>query len=141
MKDFAKSIKIGNAFSKGQVLGESDGKKYVYGGEVNGTYIVHRQPDGKTYSFSSEQEIKDWMRNSKISNSKVGNSNKIYQDSNVTIYDDGIVELDYFRGYTQYAKDVESIVRDEIRGLEKQISDLKKAADKVKEIGRKYKLL
>lgn len=91
---------------------------------------------------SDEQRaIKEELRKRGVGNSKVGNSNKIYQDANVTIYDDGIVELDYFRGYTQYAKDVDSIVRDEIRGLEKQIYDLKKAADKVKEIGRKYKLL
>ena len=69
MKDFAKSIRTGNAYTKGQVLGEEEGKKYVFGGEINGTYIVHRQPDGKTFSFSSEQEIKDWMRNSKIGNS------------------------------------------------------------------------
>ena len=86
MKDFAKSIRVGNAFTKGQVLGEEGDKKYVFGGEINGTYIVHRQPDGKTWSFSSEQERKDWMRNSKIGNSKVGNGSgswrgKFYEDS------------------------------------------------------------
>lgn len=62
--------KIGNAFSKGQVLGEEGSKQYVFGGEINGTYIVYRQPDGGTYSFSSEQEIKDWLRASKIGNTE-----------------------------------------------------------------------
>lgn len=91
MKDFAKSIRTGNAYTKGQVLGQEEGKKYVFGGEINGTYIVHRQPDGKTFSFSSEQEVKDWLRNSKIGNSKVGNAKKTFSGKYLDIYDDGQV--------------------------------------------------
>lgn len=72
MKDW-KFIKVGNSYTKGQVLAEVNGRKYVFGGEINGTYLVHIQPSGRTFSFSSEQEIKDWLRNSKLGNKKVGN--------------------------------------------------------------------
>lgn len=100
MKDFAKSIRVGNAYTKGQVLGEEEGKKYVFGGEINGTYIVHRQPDGKTFSFSSEQEIKDWMRNSKIGNSNVGNKGRItFEDQIVIVKKDG---KQVYKGMEEY---------------------------------------
>lgn len=105
MKDFAKSIRVGNAYTKGQVLGEEEGKKYVFGGEINGTYIVHRQPDGKTFSFSSEQEIKDWMRNSKIGNKKVGNYDA--QEKLGLKPVQGEIEKEVYSVYTQTGKDKE----------------------------------
>lgn len=71
----SKPKNVGN-YSKGQSLGESGGRKYVYGGEINGTHIVYEQPGGTSYTFSSEQEIKDWLRASHIGNSKVINSDR-----------------------------------------------------------------
>lgn len=71
----SKPKNVGN-YSKGQSLGESGGRKYVYGGEINGTHIVYVQPGGTSYTFSSEQEIKDWLRSSHIGNAKVINSDR-----------------------------------------------------------------
>lgn len=88
-----------------------------------------------------EKKIKELEQKQRTGNKKVGNAQKLYSDANVEIYDDGIVKLSHFPGYTQWAKDVDSIVRDEIRALEKQISDLKNAESKVKEVGKKYGLL
>jgi len=127
MKDFAKSIRVGNALTKGQVLGEEGDKKYVFGGEINGTYIVHRQPDGKTWSFSSEQEIKDWMRNSKIGNSKVVNANKISSGKYLDIYDNGqvVVKEGWAFGEKFSEGNFGRWIDDQIRAKEKVLQECK----------------
>lgn len=75
MKDFAKSIRTGNSYTKGQVLYTRGNKKFVYGGEINGTYIVYRQPDGRTFSFSSEEGVKQFIKDIPVYESAyVGNA-------------------------------------------------------------------
>lgn len=72
MKDFAKSVRTGNAYIRGQKVG-TDGKyEYVINDVMqDGTIMVSRHPDGRTFTFSSEQEVKDWLRNSKIGNATI----------------------------------------------------------------------
>lgn len=102
-------------------------------------WVVLYSNETKSKEFDTEAEARAFAK--QVGNKKVGNAQKLYSDANVEIYDDGIVKLSHFPGYTQWAKDVDSIVRDEIRALEKQISDLKNAESKVKEVGKKYGLL
>lgn len=145
MKDFAKSIRVANAKDKnGKDVNVGDLVK-VKTDDPSLTLGKVKSVSGETIKVDMTGDDDIWKTPArlveKVGNKKVGNSQKLYSDANVEIYDDGIVKLSHFPGYTQWAKDVDSIVRDEIRALETQISDLKNAASKVKEIGKKYGLL
>jgi len=79
--------------------------------------------------------MKDFAKSIRTNNvhTKVGNANQVYTDSDMTIYDDGTVKIDYFKGYTQKIGDVPSIVRDEISALKMQIAELERVEKKAKE--------
>ena len=71
MKDF-RFIKTGNSYSRGQKIGKDGNSEYVINDVLaDGTIMVSRHPDGRTFTFSSEQELKDWLRNSHIGNESI----------------------------------------------------------------------
>lgn len=119
MKDFAKSVKTGNAYSRGQKVG-TDGKyEYVINDVMqDGTIMVSRHPDGRTFTFSSEQEVKDWLRNSKIGNATLGPN-----------WDKKRQLEDELRGWMTMVNKLEG---EEKRNAEKQISDIRKELNDVK---------
>lgn len=59
---------VGNAYTRGQALG---GNWFINEAKADGSILVSHHPDGRTLEFSSEYELKDWMRNSHIGNESI----------------------------------------------------------------------